>query len=214
LNRTASRWLRNAEKAKQAKMQQSRFFHTGWRVVRLMLWAFSLFAAIVAVRGINWSSVVRDINTTKTGIEAAKPVKPNRPIQEPARRKTQNESKPKPKAPADADDNGVTEILLHFPARIPQDLITDTSSGAELAVEPVGSTLSRNIGLLTVKSYVRARVYIDDQFSGYTPRSIKLNVGEHKLTLLADGYEEWSRNLRLKGSQQIGIMAALLKKAA
>jgi hypothetical protein len=210
LNRTAARVLRNAEKAKQAKMQQNRVSQTGWRVVQLMMWAFCLFAAIVVVRGINWSGVLRGISTTKTGIEAAKPVKPNRAVPEPTRRKPQNESKPKPKTSDDVSE--VTETFLRFPTQVPRDLITDTSSGAELDVEPVGVLFSPNIGLLTIKSYIRARVYIDGQFSGYTPRSVKLSTGEHRLTLLADGYEEWSRNLRLKGNQQIGIMAALVKK--
>jgi hypothetical protein len=175
-----------------------------------MLWAFCLFAVIVVVRGINWSGVLRGISTTKTGIEEAKPAKPNRAVQEPARRKPQNESKPKTKIPEDAGE--VKETLLRFPTKVPRDLITDTSSGAELGVEPVEAALSPHIGLLTIKSYIRARVYIDGQFSGYTPRSVKLTTGEHKLTLLADGHEEWSRSLRLKGNQQIGIMAALIKK--
>src|SRR6185436_12626572 len=99
----ASRALRNAEKAKRSKTQQSRASRTTWRVVQLMLWAFCLFAVIVVVRGINWSGVLRGINTTKTGIdrEAAKPGKPNRTIPDPVRRKPQNESKAKPKSSAD-----------------------------------------------------------------------------------------------------------------
>ena len=211
LNRTASRVLRNAEKAKRTQMQQGRVFQTGWRVVQLMLWAFCLFAVIVVVRGFNWSGVLRDINTTKTGIEADKSGKPNRAVPEPTRRKPQNESKTKSKTPDEAGE--VKETLLRFPTRVPQDLVADTSSGAELGIEPVEAAFSPNIGLLTIKSYTRARVYIDGQFSGYTPRSVRLTTGEHKLILLADGYEEWGRSLRLKGNQQIGIMAALVKKA-
>jgi hypothetical protein len=212
LNRTASRIMRIAEQTKQAKTQQSRFFHTGWRVVRLMLWAFCLFAVIVVVRGLNWSGMMRGISTTKTGIEAAKPGKPNRATPDPARRKPLNESKPKPKISAAVGE--VTETSLRFQTRVPQDLADNLSSGAELGVEPVEAAFNPVVGLLTIKSYTPARVYIDGQFSGYTPRSVKLMTGEHKVTLLADGYEEWSRKLRLKGSQQIGIMAALVKKLA
>lgn len=211
LNRTASSALRNAKKAKQAEMQQNRLFRSGWRVVRLMLWAFCLFAVIVVARGLNWSGMLRGINTTKTGVdrEVAKPAKPNRPAPDPGRRKPQNESKAKPTSSADASE--VTETSLYFHARAPQDS-ANTSSGVELGVEPVEAMLGHDAGLLTIKSYTRARVYIDDQFSGYTPRSVKLITGNHKVALLADGYEEWSRKLRLKSSQQIGIMAALIKK--
>lgn len=214
LNRTAPPAQRKAAKTKQAKAQPNRVFYTGWRLVRLMLWAFCLFAAIVIVRGINWSDVMHGINTTKTGVdrEVAKPVKPTRATPEPERRKPPNENKSKTKTPATA--SRVTEASLRFQTRVPLDLISDTSSGAKLEVEPAEAALAPNIGLVSIKSYTRARVYIDGQFSGYTPRSVKLTTGEHSVTLLADGYEEWNRKLRLKGSQQVGIMAALVKKTS
>lgn len=214
LNRTASPAQRKAAKVKQPQVQQNRFFYTGWRVVRLMLWAFCLFAAIVIVRGINWSGVMHGINMTKTGVdrEGTKPGKPTRATPEPERRKPQHENTPKPKNSATA--NKVTEASFSFQTRIPSDLISDTSSGAELDVEPAEIALAPDVGLVIIKSYTRARIYIDGQFSGYTPRSVKLTMGEHGVTLLADGYEEWSRKLRLKGSQQIGIMAALVKKVS
>src|SRR5262245_35854808 len=109
LNRTAARVLLNAEKAKQAKMQKNRVSQAGWRVVRLMMWAFCLFTAIVVVRGINWSGVLHGISTTKTGIEAAKPGKPNRAVPEPTRRKPQNESKPRTKPSEDV--SGIKETF-------------------------------------------------------------------------------------------------------
>jgi hypothetical protein len=214
LNRTASPAQRKAAKVKEANAQSNRVFHTGWRVVRLMLWAFCLFAGIVIVRGIDWDDVMHGINTTKTGVdrEVAKPVKPTRATPEPERRKPPSENKSKSKIPATA--NKITEASLWFQARVPPDLISDTSSGAALDVEPAEAAPVPNVGLVVIKSYTRARVYIDGQFSGYTPRAVKLTTGEHSVTLLADGYEEWSRKLRLRGSQQVGIMAALVKKTS
>lgn len=40
-----------------------------WRALRLMLSGFLLFVVIIAVRSINWESVIRGLSATKTGIE-------------------------------------------------------------------------------------------------------------------------------------------------
>lgn len=65
--------------------------------------------------------------------------------------------------------------------------------------------------MLTIKSYVPARIYINGEFSGVTPRTVKLLAGEHTVTLVADGYQEWARKVKLSGQQQAGILASLKK---
>ena len=87
------------------------------------------------------------------------------------------------------------------------------AAGEEIGIEPPDPTITDSLGLLTVKSYTRARIYIDGQFSGVTPRTIKLLAGEHSLSLMADGYEEWKRKVRLRGREQVGVLASMNKKA-
>jgi hypothetical protein len=69
-------------------------------------------------------------------------------------------------------------------------------------------------GLVTITSDVPAKVYINGQFSGTTPRSVKMNPGDLQIRLIADGYEDWSRRVKLKTSQQLGITASMKKKSA
>jgi len=89
----------------------------------------------------------------------------------------------------------------------------EATAGEEISIEPPDPTLTDGLGLLTVKSYTRARIYIDGQFSGLTPRTIKLLAGEHAVSLMADGYEEWRRKIRLRGREQVGVLASMNKKA-
>jgi hypothetical protein len=81
--------------------------------------------------------------------------------------------------------------------------------GVEIGVEPLDPTLTQQTGLLTIKSYVPARIYINGQYSGVTPRTVKLLVGEHTITLMAEGYEDWTRKIQVKGRQQVGLLASL-----
>jgi hypothetical protein len=81
-----------------------------------------------------------------------------------------------------------------------------------LEVETTGVLLPANTGLVTIKSYVPARVYIDGVYSGSTPRSVKLLAGEHTINLLAEGYHEYSRKVKVSGQQQVGILASMNKK--
>ncbi len=82
----------------------------------------------------------------------------------------------------------------------------------QLEVETTGVLLPPNTGLVTIKSYVPARVYIDGVYSGSTPRSVKLLAGEHTISLLANGYHEYSRKVKVSGQQQVGILASMSKK--
>ncbi len=89
---------------------------------------------------------------------------------------------------------------------------TTAETDAKLELETAGILLPSNTGLVTIKSYVSARVYIDGVYSGSTPRSLKLLAGEHTINLLADGYQEYSRKVKISGQQQLGILASMSKK--
>ena len=85
-------------------------------------------------------------------------------------------------------------------------------NGAELDVEHIEVKHGGQAGYIAIDSYVPARIYVDGQFSGLTPRTVKLSVGDHQIRLIAEGYEDWTRRVKLGGLQQVGLMASMKKK--
>lgn len=106
--------------------------------------------------------------------------------------------------------NSAPKAVTPEPARIAAPV--EAESATEISLEPLDKTLSASTGLVTLNSYTRARIYIDGQYSGVTPRTVKLLAGEHTITMIADGCEEWSRKIRLNGRQQMGLMASMNRK--
>src|SRR5262249_37169380 len=86
--------------------------------------------------------------------------------------------------------------------------------GAKLGVERIEVKQGVEAGYVAIESYIPARIYVDGQFSGLTPRTVKLSVGDHLIRLIAEGYEDWTRRVKLKTHQQIGVMASMKKKVA
>lgn len=65
---------------------------------------------------------------------------------------------------------------------------------------------------LTVESSVgSARVYIDDAYSGYAPRAVKLRPGVHSILVMADGYRAWEQKLFVPGSKTSIVKAEFQK---
>lgn len=81
-----------------------------------------------------------------------------------------------------------------------------------LGIENIDLTPESRIGYVAINSYTPARIYVDGQFSGLTPRTVKLTAGDHQIRLIAEGFEDWTRRVRLRGLQQVGLMAAMKKK--
>lgn len=80
--------------------------------------------------------------------------------------------------------------------------------------EIVGEIASQEAGddaYLSIDCYTPARIYIDGQYSGTTPATIRLSAGDHMLRLMADGYDDWTRRIRLRSRQQTGLTASLKK---
>ena len=90
--------------------------------------------------------------------------------------------------------------------------INSSNSELRLEVDSSAVVLQKNIGLVSINSYVPARIYIDGQFSGVTPRAVKLIAGEHHISLMAEGYREYARKVKVDGHQQIGMVASMTKK--
>lgn len=92
--------------------------------------------------------------------------------------------------------------------------IRSASVDAHRGIEQVDAKKSGDTGLVVINSYTPARIYINGQFSGITPRTIKLTPGDHQIRLIADGYADWTRRVRLETKQQIEVMASMKKKGA
>ncbi len=69
---------------------------------------------------------------------------------------------------------------------IVSDLATSETEYAELTVECPGKY---------------ARIYIDDAYSGYAPRTIRLRAGVHSILVMADGYSAWEQRLFIPGGK-------------
>ncbi len=183
-----------------------------WRVVRLMLGAFLLFLAIVVVRGVNWSGIMRGISETKTGVErdAPKAGKPVRPIPQPTARKSEeNNARPN----NIAESGTVTSLFFKLFAKLRQGLGENPSFGAELRNAQAEAATNRKTGGLTLNSATRAKVYLDGQFAGFTPQTVRLTPGAHQVSVSAAGYEAWQRKIRLKAGQQRSLNVSLKKTA-
>ena len=90
--------------------------------------------------------------------------------------------------------------------------VNSSNSELRLDVDSSAVVLQKNIGLVSINSYVPARIYIDGQFSGVTPRAVKLVAGDHHISLMADGYREYTRKVKVDGHQQIGMVASMTRK--
>ena len=74
---------------------------------------------------------------------------------------------------------------------------------------PESADSSQEEALLSINSIVTAKIYIDGQYSGATPTTIRLTAGDHQVRLIADGYDEWTRRVKLKSRRQTAIMASM-----
>lgn len=175
------------------------------RILRRLFSAFLLFVVIALLRGINWEQVMRGISQTKTGVERAIP----KAGQDPAPRKA-DDQKNKTKKSTDAGE--ASDALLR--PRWQQEIVADTSSITGLVVEPVESSIGKQMGGLTIqRGTTHAKIYIDGHFSGYTPTSLPLSAGTHRISLMADGYEEWRRTIQVKESRSVTLNPSLTKIA-
>jgi hypothetical protein len=110
------------------------------------------------------------------------------------------------KEPAkDQDVNSSPLAVTARPGQIPR-------PNPALAAEQIDAKQSGEEGFVTINSYISARIYVDGQFSGATPRTVKLTPGDHQIRLIADGYDDWTRRVRLRSKQQIGLMASMKKR--
>ena len=72
---------------------------------------------------------------------------------------------------------------------------------------------SQNIGELTVTDSTglagQARVYIDNAYSGFAPRTVRLRAGVHSILVMANGYAAWEQRLVVPGGKSSIVKADL-----
>jgi hypothetical protein len=128
------------------------------------------------------------------------------PDDEPAQQVSNQE---KPVTPANVETNQPANIQASTSEPKPPE--QPTVDEVKLGIEQIDGAKTGTTGVLVINSYTPARIYINGQYSGTTPRTIKLTAGDHQLRLIADGYEEWTRRVRMTSRQQVGIMASMKK---
>src|SRR5262249_19918768 len=106
------------------------------------------------------------------------------------------------------------ESVRAMPQKIEELPSAQDQSQSEQPVEQVGAKNSNETALVInsrTPDQAQVRIYVNGQFSGTTPRTIKLIAGDYQIRLIADGYEDWTRRVRLKNKQQVDLRASMKK---
>jgi len=75
-----------------------------------------------------------------------------------------------------------------------------TESSAAAASSSPARVAEDATGAVTVNSVPNgADIYVDGDFVGNSPATLKLNLGRHTLVVKADGYQDWQRELTVSG---------------
>jgi hypothetical protein len=195
-------------------------------VLYALVWASIIAALVLVGRMAPWRELIAAIRgETDLSVKAEADSKVKR-----ASRPQSDKGRPGAKTPKAANDktqkaakvveassevgkNAPAESLPATPQKVEKLPPAQDQPEAQKPVEQLGAKNSDEAGLV-INSFTPARIYIDGQFSGTTPRTIKLNTGDHQVRLIADGYEEWTRRVRLKNKRQVEISASMKKKVA
>jgi len=84
-------------------------------------------------------------------------------------------------------------------------------SAPDVEIQQVEASPTDRSGIVSINCQVPARIYINGQFSGTTPRAIHLNAGEYQIRLVAEGYLEWNSKVRVRDREQRGVLASLTR---
>lgn len=88
-------------------------------------------------------------------------------------------------------------------------------TGAEIApdveIQQVEAAPTERTGIVSINCQVPARIYINGQYSGTTPRAVHLNAGEYQIRLVSEGYLEWNSKVRVRDRQQMGVLASMTR---
>jgi len=93
----------------------------------------------------------------------------------------------------------------------PKAVPAEPSMTAGPSVVPVNA-VSSGKGSVTVSSTPDgADVYVDDNFVGNAPATLKLSPGKHTVKVSQDGYKAWSKDISVFADSDVNLKAALAK---
>ncbi len=70
-----------------------------------------------------------------------------------------------------------------------------------------------NMAVLDIKSEPKdAEIEIDGTFAGTTPRTKKLEPGEHKIKITRNGYKSWEKKIKVEAEEEFPLSVQLEKK--
>jgi len=84
-----------------------------------------------------------------------------------------------------------------------------TSAGAGAAEPAPASGQTGTVALVSVPD--SADVFVDGQFHGNSPATLKLKPGKHTITVKLNGFKEWSRELTTEAGTDVHLSATLEK---
>jgi hypothetical protein len=92
----------------------------------------------------------------------------------------------------------------------PKAVPVEPSMTAAPALVPVSASSGK--GSVTVSSAPDgADVYVDDNFVGNAPATLKLSPGKHTVKVSQDGYKAWSKDISVFADSEVNLKAALAK---
>lgn len=93
----------------------------------------------------------------------------------------------------------------------PKSVPAEPSMTVGPSVVPV-SVVSSGKGSITVSSTPDgADVYVDDNFVGNAPATLKLSPGKHTVKVSQDGYKAWTKDIAVFADSDVNLKAALAK---
>ncbi len=94
----------------------------------------------------------------------------------------------------------------------PKAVPAEPSMTAAPSVVPVSAVVSSGKGSVTVSSAPDgADVYVDDNFVGNAPATLKLTPGKHTVKVSQDGYKAWTKDISVFADSEVNLKAALAK---
>jgi hypothetical protein len=90
--------------------------------------------------------------------------------------------------------------------------VTKESDESNASSQPVAQETKDAIGTVSVATNPDgADVYVDDQFYGNSPATLKLTAGKHSIRVKMAGYKDWSRDMSATAGSDAHLTATLEK---
>jgi hypothetical protein len=210
--------------------QPTKLQRVGRVMLDVLVLVFFVGAGVLLWRAIKWQDLFEQVRPAieigapaagqrsprpqPTVKRSASPKQSNQPSSAPTTgteslRQTPQKIEEPPRSAADSKPTPTSTTTIMQPAS----QSSTAPDQAALSVAPPDMHQGSAAGFVAINSRVPAHIYVDGQFSGVTPRTVRLAAGSHQIRLIAEGYEDWTRRVQIKSRQQLGVTASLKKKA-